>query len=68
VNWRSKRQVLLVILGVCVVLMGAGMAAAWHNRDNTTCRDGKPPREQRSGILGQTLYLCQNGQIVTTPG
>ena len=67
-NWRSKRQVLLLILGICALLMVAGMAAAWHNRNNTTCRDRKPPLEQRGGILGQTLYLCHNGQIVTTPG
>jgi hypothetical protein len=44
------------------------MAAAWHNRKNTTCADGKPPVEQRGGILGQNLFLCHNGQIVTTPG
>jgi hypothetical protein len=44
------------------------MAAAWVNRDNTLCRDGKPPRLQQGGLLGQTVYLCHNGQLVTTPG
>ena len=67
-NWRSKRQVLFLILGVVALMMAAGMAAAWHNRKNTTCSDGKPPVEQRGGILGQNLFLCHNGQIVTTPG
>ena len=67
-NWRSKRQVLALILGVCVLLAGAGAAAAWLNRNHTTCRDGKPPLRQRPGILGQTVYQCQNGQLVTTPG
>jgi hypothetical protein len=68
VNWRSKRQVLFLILGVVVVMMLAGMAAAWHNRNNTTCPDGKPPIEQRGGLLGQAEFLCHNGKIVTTPG
>jgi flagellar basal body-associated protein FliL len=68
VNWHSKRQVLFVILGVVVVMLLAGMAAAWHNRNHTTCADGKPPVEQRGGLLGQTVFLCHNGQTVTTPG
>ena len=68
VNWRSKRQVLALIVGVAALMAVAGMAAAWHNRDNATCADRKPPVEQRGGILGQTLYRCHNGQIVTTPG
>jgi hypothetical protein len=68
VNWRNKRQVLLLIIGVVALMMLAGMAAAWHNRNNTTCADGKPPIEQRGGLLGQTEFLCHNGKIVTTPG
>jgi hypothetical protein len=68
VNWRSKRQVLALIIGVVVVMMLAGMAAAWHNRKNTTCSDGKPPIEQRGGLLGQNEFLCHNGKIFTTPG
>ena len=67
-NWRSKRTVLGVILALCLAVFGAGMAAAWVNRDNTICRDGKPPRLQQGGLLGQTVYLCHNGQLVTTPG
>jgi hypothetical protein len=60
--------VLVLILGVVALMIAAGMAAAWINRKNTTCSDGKPPVEQRGGILGQNLFLCHNGQIVTTPG
>ena len=67
-NWRSKRQVLFLIGGVALLMMIGGMAAAWHNRDNTTCSDGKPPVQQRGGLLGQSEFLCHNGQIVTTPG
>ena len=67
-NWRSKRQVLFLIGGVALLMMIGGMAAAWHNRDNTTCPDRKPPVEQRGGILGQTELLCHDGRIVTIPG
>jgi hypothetical protein len=68
VNWRSKRQVLILIAGVVVVMAVAGMFAAWHNRNKTTCADGKPPVQQRGGLLGQTVFRCHNGQLVTTPG
>ena len=67
-NWRSKRQVLALIAGVVVVMAIGGMLAAWHNRNATTCGDGKPPLQQRGGLLGQTVYRCHNGQLVTTPG
>jgi hypothetical protein len=68
VNWRSKRQVLFLFAGVAVLLMLVGAAAAWYNRDHTTCADGKPPVRQRGGILGQTVYQCHDGRLVTTPG
>lgn len=67
-NWRSKKTVLLLIGGLCLAVFLAGMAAAWNNRDHTICRDGKPPVSQRGGILGQYVYRCHDGQIVTTPG
>lgn len=65
-NVRSKRQVLLALGAVCLVLFVFGMAAAWHNRHHTLCRDGKPPVAQEGGLLGQTVYRCHNGQTVTT--
>jgi hypothetical protein len=68
VNWRSRKAVLGLIGGVCLLIFGLGMAAAWHNRDTTICRDGKPPVQQRGGILGQIVYRCHDGQIVTAPG
>jgi hypothetical protein len=68
VNWHSKRQVLAVILVVAAVMAIGGMAAAWHNRSNTICADGKPPLQQQGGLLGQTVYRCHNGELVTTPG
>jgi hypothetical protein len=65
-NWRSKRFVLLVIAGACVVMFAGGMAAAWHNRHHTICPDGKVPVAQQAGLLGQTVYKCHNGRVVTT--
>jgi vancomycin permeability regulator SanA len=67
-DWHDKRQVLFLILGVIALVMIAGAGAAWVTRNNTLCSDGKPPVAQRAGILGQGLYRCHNGQIVTTPG
>ena len=67
-NWRSKRSVVLLVAAVCAVVFAAGMAAAWHNRHETICRDGRPPASQRGGLLGQIVYRCHDGQLVTTPG
>ena len=65
-NWRSRRTVLLVLAGVCLVMFGGGMAAAWHNRHHTICPDGKVPVAQQAGLLGQTVYKCHDGRTVTT--
>ena len=65
-NWHSKKQVLLGIGAVCLVVFVFGMAAAWHNRHHTICPDGKPPKKQQNYLLGQTRYLCHDGRIVTT--
>jgi hypothetical protein len=67
-DWRSKRHVLFLILAIVALVMIAGASAAWVVRNNTLCSDGKPPVAQQPGILGQGLYKCHNGQIVTTPG
>jgi hypothetical protein len=65
VNWHSRRTVLVLIGAACAAIFIAGMAAAFVNRHKTICSDGKPPKAQRSGILGQTEYQCRNGQVVT---
>ena len=67
-DWRSKRHVLFLVLGIVALVMIAGAGAAWVTRNNTLCTDGKPPVAQHAGLLGQGLYRCHNGQIVTTPG
>jgi hypothetical protein len=67
-DWHSKRQVLFLILSIVLLVMIAGAGAAWITRKNTLCSDGKPPVAQQAGLLGQGLYRCHNGQVVTTPG
>ncbi len=64
-NFRNRRSVLLLVLGVCAALFAAGIGAAFLNRHTTTCKDRKTPVAQRGGILGQVLVRCHDGQIVT---
>ena len=65
-NWHSKRNVLIGLGVVCLAMLMAGAFAAFLNRHHTLCADGRPPVKQRSGLLGQTEYLCHDGKIVTT--
>jgi hypothetical protein len=65
VNWHSPRKVLLLVGVICALVFIAGMGAAWLNRDNSICSDRKAPVAQRAGVLGQVVYQCHNGQIVT---
>ena len=64
-NWRSPRNVVLLIAGVCLLVFVGGMVAAFANRHHTICSDGKPPLQQRGGLLGQVAVRCHNGQVVT---
>jgi hypothetical protein len=64
-NWRSRRSVVTLIAAVCAAVFAAGMAAAYFNRNSTICRDGKAPVAQRGGLLGQVVYRCHDGQVVT---
>ena len=64
-NWRSRRAVLTLVVAVCAALFVAGIGAAFLNRHDSICSDGKDPVAQRGAILGQVAYRCHNGQIVT---
>lgn len=64
-NWRSRRNVLTLLALVCAAVFVAGIAAAYFNRNSTICRDGKDPVAQRGGLLGQVVYRCHDGQLVT---
>jgi hypothetical protein len=65
VNWRSRRAVVALIVAVCAALFVAGMGAAFLNRHNSICSDGKAPVAKRAAILGQVAYRCHDGQVVT---
>ena len=64
-NWRSRRSVVVLLAAVCAAVFVAGIAAAYFNRHATICRDGKDPVAQRGGLLGQVVYRCHDGQVVT---
>ena len=64
-NWRSRRSVVILVGAVCVALFVAGMGAAYLNRHDKLCNDGKSPVAQRGGLLGQVVVRCHDGQIVT---
>jgi hypothetical protein len=68
VNWKSKKAVLGLIAAVCALVFAGGMVAAWNNRHQTICPDGKPPVSQRGGLLGQIEYRCHDGRVVTAAG
>jgi hypothetical protein len=65
VNWRNRRAVLLLVAAGCAALFVAGMAAAFLNRHHTICKDRKDPVAQRGGVLGQVVYQCHDGEVVT---
>ena len=64
-NWRSRRAVVTLIVAVCAALFVAGMGAAFLNRHDSICSDGKDPVAKRAAILGQVAYRCHDGQVVT---
>lgn len=64
-NLRNRKQVLIGLVVVAAVLFAGGIFAAYQSRHDTICPDGKPPKAQRSGIIGQTEYLCHDGRVVT---
>lgn len=63
---RDRRRVLLALAAAVIASFGAGVAY-WivAGRHHQVCSDGRPPVKQHSGDLGQVVYLCYNGQVVT---
>jgi hypothetical protein len=66
VSARDRRLVLLVLAAAVIASFGAGIAY-WvvAGRHHTICSDGRPPVRQLDTGLGQTVYRCHNGQVVT---
>jgi hypothetical protein len=62
---RQKRRVYVGLAATCAVLFVIGLIYGYQGRHTPICKDGKPPRQQQDTGLGQVVYLCQDGQIVT---
>ena len=61
----TRRRVLIGLALLVAALFTAGIVAAYVSRNDTICRDGRPPVQERPVSLGQTEYLCHDGQLVT---
>jgi hypothetical protein len=61
---QMRKRVLITLAVVCAFLFVGGGLAAFMSRNDTICSDGKVPLAQKGAGLGQTEYLCQNGDHV----
>ena len=65
-TFRDRRRVVLLLALAVIASFGAGIgywvAAGQHH---AICDDGRPPLQQQDSGLGQIVYRCHNGQIVT---
>ena len=64
-NFRSKRQVMLLIGVLAAFGIAGGAFAAYLSRHDKICPDGRPPIAQRSEVIGSTEYKCHGGVVVT---
>ena len=64
-NFRSKRQVMLLIGALALLGIAGGAFAAYLSRHDKICPDGRPPIAQRSEVIGSTEYKCHGGVVVT---
>jgi len=65
VNWRSRRFVLSLMVGLGLLLFAGGVLAGYLSRHDKICPNGKPPIAQRSEVIGSTEYKCSDGVVVT---
>jgi hypothetical protein len=61
---RDRRRVLIAIAVFALVTMIGGVVYSYVHRNETICRDGRPPVSQKDDGLGQITYRCHDGQIV----
>ena len=62
----QKRVVYATLAATLAVLFVAGLLAGYIGRHTPICADGKPPTGQQDTGIGQVLFRCHNGQIVTS--
>lgn len=61
----QKRLFYLVLAATLLVLFVAGLVTGYVGRHTAICPDGKPPLSQEDTGIGQVLFRCQDGRIVT---
>jgi hypothetical protein len=61
-----KRRTLIGLAVLVAVLFLVGVAVGYVSRKNSICRDDKPPIQQQDTGLGQILFRCAYGQVVTS--
>ena len=63
---QKKRFYVLFALAVFLSL-AVGLAIGYYHRSTSICPDGKAPlQEDDQGPLGNVLFRCPDGTIVTT--
>jgi hypothetical protein len=68
-NRTQRRRAYLIIAAIWLAMFGAGIAY-WivSGQHNQLCADGRPPKSEDDQLLEPTVYLCHNGQVVTSSG
>jgi hypothetical protein len=64
----QRKRVLWGLVAVAAILFIGGMAVAFAQRHHTICTDKQPPIAQKMLDIGQMVYQCQNGELVTVGG
>lgn len=63
---QKKRFYVLFVLAI-VLSAAIGLAVGYHSRSTPICPDGKAPvQEDDQGPLGNVLFRCADGTVVTT--
>jgi hypothetical protein len=66
VTARDRRIALLAIAAAVIASFAAGIAYwIFAGRHHQICSDGRPPVQQRGTDLGQVVYRCHDGKVVT---
>jgi hypothetical protein len=61
-----KRLVYVSLAALIAALFVAGVVTGYVDRHSSICRDNKPPVAQQDTGLGQILFKCADGQVVTS--
>ena len=65
---KQRKRVLWGLVAVVLVLFLGGMGVAFAQRHHPICTDKQPPIAQRMVDIGQMVYQCQDGEVVTVGG